>query len=81
MIVFVVVGMKTNADAMKLLVAFKGGYGLLWWIGIMGLGLIVPLGYTIKRNTCTPQACLVISALILAGGFFMRYAILFAGQM
>jgi polysulfide reductase chain C len=81
MVIYMVIGVKADAGAMKALLSITSGYGILWWVGIVGLGLIVPLAFSVNRKACTPQTCLVMSALILAGGFFMRYAILFAGQM
>ena len=57
------------------------GYGLLWWVGIIGLGLVLPLLYGFKGEARKPQTSLVVSALVLLGGFFLRYVILIAGQV
>ena len=57
------------------------GFGFLWWIGIVGLGLIIPLLFGIKGKTNTPVASLVVSALVLLGGFLLRYVILIGGQI
>lgn len=57
------------------------GYGLLWWVGIVGLGLILPIVVGFKGGTKRPQTSLVVSALVLLGGFFLRYVILMAGQV
>jgi len=76
-VVFMLAGIKT--DAMKLMIG--PGYGLLWWVGVIGLGLVVPAAYGLKSGSKKPRLSLVISALVLLGGFFMRYVILYAGQM
>ncbi len=57
------------------------GYGLLWWVGIIGLGLVLPLLYGFKGGARKPQTSLVVATLVLLGGFFLRYAILMAGQL
>ena len=57
------------------------GFAILWWIGIVGLGLIVPLLFGIKGKANKPGASLVVSALVLLGGFLLRYVILMGGQI
>lgn len=54
-------------------------FGLLFWVGIVGLGLVLPIvtGY---KGKLKPEVSFAISALVLLGGFFMRYVILVAGQ-
>jgi formate-dependent nitrite reductase membrane component NrfD len=55
-------------------------FGPIWWVGVVGLGLVVPLVYGFKGKLRTPQGSLAVSALVLLGGFFLRYVILMAGQ-
>lgn len=57
------------------------GYGLLWWVGIIGMGLVVPLVFGFKGKTRKPQTSAVVAALVLLGSFFLRYVILIAGQI
>jgi len=57
------------------------GFGVLFWLGAMGLGLIVPIAVIFVSKARTPQMSLVLSALVLVGAFFLRYVILVAGQM
>ncbi len=56
-------------------------FGLLWWIGVIGLGLVLPLVIGIRGGAKNPPVSLVVSALVLLGGFFLRYVILFGGQL
>ena len=77
LILFMLVGI--SSAPMRLIVG--AGYGLLWWVGIIGLGLIVPLLHGLKGRARRPQTSLVVSALVLLGGFFLRYVILIAGQV
>ena len=56
------------------------GLGLLWWIGIIGLGLILPLVAGFKPGVKKLRTSIVVSALVLLGGLLLRYVILVAGQ-
>ncbi|MCK4926806.1 polysulfide reductase NrfD, partial [Candidatus Aerophobetes bacterium] len=75
--VFVVLGMASPQMRMIL----GSGYGLLWWVGIIGLGLVVPLIFGIKGRVRRPQTSAVVAALVLLGSFFLRYVILLGGQI
>ncbi len=55
-------------------------FGPIWWVGVVILGLVVPLVYGFKGKLRSPQGSLAVSALVLLGGFFLRYVILMAGQ-
>lgn len=68
-----------KVDAMKAIMGPM--FGLLWWIGVVGLGLVVPLLLGLKGGSKRPQTALVVATLVLLGGFFMRYVILMAGQV
>ena len=76
-ILFIIVGI--GSAQMKAVIG--SAFGLLWWIGIIGLGLVVPLLVGFKGGAKSPQISLLISVLVLLGGFFLRYAILIGGQI
>lgn len=75
-ILFMIAGIKSAG--MKYMIG--PGFGALWWVGIIGLGIVLPVLVGL-RGAKKPQLSLVISALVLLGGFFLRYAILYAGQL
>ena len=56
-------------------------FGLLWWIGVIGLGLVLPLIVGIRGGAKKSYVSLVVSTLVLLGGFFFRYAVLYGGQL
>ena len=56
-------------------------FGLLWWVGVIGLGLVLPLVIGIRGGAKNAPVSLVVSALVLLGGFFLRYTILLGGQL
>lgn len=81
LILFMLMGIGSAMSRPQMIAMIGAGFGLLWWIGIIGLGLVVPLVLTLKGQARTPQISLVLSVLVLLGGFFLRYVILFAGQI
>jgi polysulfide reductase chain C len=74
---YVVLG--RSVPGMKLVTCSR--FMLPWWLGIVCLGMIIPILSGLKGAGKNPQIALVVSALVLLGGFFMRYVILMAGQM
>jgi len=76
-ILFVLAGI--GSAQMRMIIG--SGFGILWWIGIVVLGLIVPLLFGIKGKANKPGASLVVSALVLLGGFLLRYVIPMGGQV
>jgi len=68
-------------------VMLSGSYALLFWLGIIACGLVIPLVvelynmYSPKLHSGNDFAVpAVASVLILIGGFLLRYVILYAGQ-
>lgn len=57
------------------------GYGALWWVGIVGFCLVLPLALYSKKGVRQPAFSLGVSVLLLLGGFFLRYVILLGGQI
>lgn len=53
----------------------RGPLGALFWVGAVGLGMILPLGGIVSSDT----AFLPVGVAILAGGILIRYCILKAG--
>ncbi|MFT7004618.1 MAG: protein NrfD [Sulfurimonas sp.] len=58
--------------------------GQIWWIGALGLGLILPLIFNmqaiINKKALTHVKEYVLIASILVGAFCLRYSVLLAGQ-
>jgi len=76
-IIFILIGI--GSPQMRAMIGTA--FGLLWWIGIIGLGLVLPFIISFRSGAKSPQISLFISTLILLGGFFLRYAILISGQI
>ncbi len=60
-----------------------GDYAWPFWVGVVLLGLLVPAAIEIRaaRAHATPRALAALAAwLVLAGGFMLRYVVVYAGQ-
>lgn len=77
----VIVFMLASLSVPQMRAIIGAGFGALWWVGIIFLGLIVPFLYGRKDGDKSPQTSLVMAVLVLLGGFFLRYVILIAGQV
>jgi len=59
-----------------------GSYAVFFWLGVIGVGLLLPLSiqrYSRQRHSqVTTGLALMSSVLVLCGGFFLRYVILLA---
>jgi len=62
---------------------WAGPFAAPFWVGLVGIGLVVPLALSLVLKPRAGQAGLVTamaSILILVGGFALRYVIVFVGQ-
>lgn len=62
-----------------------GGYAPLFWIGLIGVGLVIPLVVNLwewarGHDALSPAVVTASYVFVLAGGFILRYVILNAGQ-
>jgi formate-dependent nitrite reductase membrane component NrfD len=76
-ILFILAGI--GSASMKMIIS--RGLGVLWWVGVIVLGLIIPLFFSIKGKAKSPRASLIVAALELFGGVCLRYVILIGGQI
>lgn len=76
-ILFIIVGI--GSAPMKAIIG--SAFGLLWWVGVICLGLVVPLIVGFRGGSKNPSMSLLISTLVLLGGFSLRYVILIGGQI
>lgn len=76
-ILFIIIGI--GSAHMRAMIGFS--FGLLWWIGVILFGLVVPLLVGFKGGTKSPSVTVLVSMLVLLGGFSLRYVILIGGQI
>jgi formate-dependent nitrite reductase membrane component NrfD len=78
LVLFVALGFR--APGMQLMVA--SGLGVvLFWIGVVILGLLIPLFVGMGKKVRTVSTSVIVSLLVLVGGFCLRYVILLSGQL
>ena len=57
-----------------------GGYTTMFWLGQVGLGLIIPLSYEMTNGESRSFALTITSIMVLIGGFFAVAVIIIGGQ-
>jgi protein NrfD len=60
-----------------------GAFAMPFWVGLVGVGLVIPLALSLAIKPRAERAGLVTalaSTLILIGGFTLRYVMVFVGQ-
>jgi len=58
----------------------RGWSGLIWWIGVIGIGMIVPFGLIMNERPLQVRHAWVLFGSLLIGGLLLRLVLVFAGQ-
>lgn len=69
---------EVHARAAHLLL--DGPYGALFWVAVVGLGIVIPLGIQIAAVRHKIQHTPLAPILVLAGGLVLRFVLVAAGQ-
>jgi formate-dependent nitrite reductase membrane component NrfD len=81
---------RSSLEAVHLIMG--GPFTLLFWIGVVGIGTLVPLGLEVyeliphyiehvEMREHNPWISGAITSCVLIGGFMMRLIVIYAGQM
>jgi polysulfide reductase chain C len=57
-----------------------GPNGLIWWLGVVGVGILLPLLLGFRKVKASPLAVYVVLGALLVGGFLLRLVLVFTGQ-
>jgi polysulfide reductase chain C len=57
-----------------------GWSGLVWWVGVVGIGILVPLIIVMKRKHEPLSRAWILSGCLLIGDFLLRLVLVLAGQ-
>jgi len=57
-----------------------GWNGILWWLGVVGFGIIFPLFLNFKKAKASFARVFVVLGALLTGGFLLRLVLVFIGQ-
>jgi formate-dependent nitrite reductase membrane component NrfD len=76
---------STPAAAGAVTVLLTGPMSFLFWVGVVLIGLLIPLGLELTHATTGREyalgAALMLPALVLVGGFLLRLVVLLGGQV
>jgi polysulfide reductase chain C len=64
----------------EVLPLITGGNGLIWWLGVVGVGIMLPLFLGLRKAKASLSRVLVVLGSLLAGGFLLRLVLVFTGQ-
>ena len=78
---FITAGLSNNPVALESLwLFFRGNFALIFWIGVVALGMVLPICLSIFGNRTEQKAFLAIaSLLLLLGAACLRYCLLKSG--
>jgi polysulfide reductase chain C len=72
-----VISPVSRTDALNLL---TGWIGFIWWAGVVGIGIIVPLILVLKKKAIELHYAWLLFSCLLIGGFLLRMVLVIAGQ-
>jgi formate-dependent nitrite reductase membrane component NrfD len=82
LIALYLIGLLSSAAAHQQAVGllFSGPWVWTFWIGVIGLGILLPLALQFMQAEKWIRSTIVPALLVLAGGFLLRVIIVYAGQ-
>lgn len=57
-----------------------GWTGLVWWLGVVGGGIILPLLLNGRKAKASLSKVFIVLGAVLAGGILLRLVLVFTGQ-
>jgi len=60
---------------------FSGSMALLFWLGVVGVGLLVPLFISFYGITTHKNVVLPVCTMVVIGGLSLRYFVVYTGQL
>ncbi len=66
-----------RADVVPLI---TGRSGLIWWLGVVGVGIVVPLVIGLRKGKVSLATAYAVLGTLLVGGLLLRFVLVFTGQ-
>ena len=79
-VAFVLVLAVSSISRTEVLDLITGWSGLIWWVGVVGIGILVPLILVMKKNREQIRHAWFFSGCLLIGDFLLRLVLILAGQ-
>jgi formate-dependent nitrite reductase membrane component NrfD len=57
-----------------------GWSGMIWWIGVVGIGILLPMALVMKKGSESARHGWFLSSCLLMGDFLLRFVLIMAGQ-
>jgi formate-dependent nitrite reductase membrane component NrfD len=57
-----------------------GWSGLIWWVGVVGIGILLPLILVMRKDRELMRHAWFFSSCLLLGDFLLRFVLIMAGQ-
>lgn len=64
----------------EVLPLITGWNGLVWWLGVVGVGIVLPMVLVLGKAKAGLSRVVVLLGALLAGGFLLRLVLVFTGQ-
>jgi polysulfide reductase chain C len=64
----------------EILPLITGWNGLVWWLGVIGFGIMLPMLFGLQKAKASLSRVFVVLGALLAGGFLLRLVLVFTGQ-
>jgi polysulfide reductase chain C len=74
---FLIVPNASRAEAFHLMTGWSGA---VWWVGVMGIGILIPLILVMKKSREQIRHAWFFSGCLLIGDFLLRLVLILAGQ-
>ncbi len=79
--VLFVLFLAISASSWGEVVHFMTGWsGFLWWVGVVGVGIVLPLILVMRKDKAPLRHAWAFSGCLLLGDFLLRYVLIMAGQ-
>jgi polysulfide reductase chain C len=79
-VVFILVLAVSPISRREVFDFIMGWSGLIWWVGVVGIGILVPWILVMKRNKEPIRHAWFFSSCLLIGDFLLRLVLILAGQ-
>ncbi len=79
-LIFLFVLAITPASRAAVLDFITGWSGLIWWVGVVGIGILLPLILVMRKNEKQVRHAWLFSSCLIIGDFLLRLVLVLAGQ-
>jgi len=73
-------GVLSPASKGAALALITGWSGLIWWVGVVGIGMVLPWFLVMGQEAIGVKKAWPLFTAVLVGGFLLRFVLIFAGQ-